>query len=67
VHPNGQVIPSSPATSTTAIDPIKTVFVESRNRTDFYATQYEITLRREWTGEVEFNVFQRSAGWEKEA
>jgi Serine dehydrogenase proteinase len=54
---------SAPATATVTLDPVKAVMVESNDRTDAHEVEFEVTLRREWTGELAANFFARSARW----
>ena len=58
---------SAPVTATVNLDPITVVMVESADRTDAYAVELEVTLKREWAGELEATTFARSTRWEADA
>jgi hypothetical protein len=64
--PNGQVVPSVPATNTVAIGPVKAVYVESGTRTDVREVSFEVTVRREWAGELNANIALVKQEWVEE-
>jgi hypothetical protein len=59
--------PPPPVVTTVTLEPMPAAFVESRARTDVLKVQFEVTLRRDWSGEVGANVFARASSWEQEA
>jgi len=58
-----QQIPTSAATATVNLDPVMSAFIESTERTDVHRVEFEVTLKREWTGELGANVLARSSLW----
>jgi hypothetical protein len=54
-----------PEVRNVVLEPLRTAYVESRHRTDVHQDQFEVTNRRDWTGEVNTNVFLRSCGWSR--
>jgi len=63
----GQFTPASIGIATAQLGPLPTVYVESRARTDRRTVAFEVTVRKEWTGELNANVALTGAGWEQEA
>jgi hypothetical protein len=58
-----QHILTAPATATVNLDAIKAAMIESAERTDVFQIEYEVTLKREWTGDLAANVFPKSVAW----
>lgn len=58
-----QHVPTSPTTATVSLEPMVSAFIESIDRTDSHRVEFEVTLRREWTGELAVNALARSSGW----
>lgn len=58
-----QVIPTSPTTANVVLPTVMSAVIESTDRTDVHQVEFEVTLKREWTGELGANVFPRSSGW----
>lgn len=58
-----QPIPTSPTTSTVNLTPVMSAVIESTERTDTHQVELEVTLKREWTGELGANVLTKSASW----
>jgi Serine dehydrogenase proteinase len=58
-----QQIPSTPTVANVNIPTVISACVESVARADVHEIDYEVTLRREWTGEVAANVFPYRLGW----
>ena len=54
---------SAPATATVNLQPIQAVIVESATRTDTHEVEFEVTLRKEWTGELLANFFAKTSRW----
>lgn len=48
------------------LDALKTVYVESESKTDVRTATFEVTVRREWTGDTNANVAMIATGWEEE-
>lgn len=63
----GQFTPATIGVATAPLGPLPTVYVESRARTDRRTVAFEVTVRKEWTGELNANVALTAAGWEQEA
>ena len=64
--PQAGLPPPVPNVATVTLGPIPAVFVESPDRTDVLEVTFEITLRRDWTGELNANVFATRSGWRTE-
>jgi hypothetical protein len=47
------------------IGPLSTVYVESRARTDTRTIKFEVTVRKEWTGELKANIAVTESRWEQ--
>jgi hypothetical protein len=62
----GQVSPANIGVATADLGPLPMVYVESRTRTDTRTVNFEVTVRKEWTGELNANVALVAAGWEAE-
>jgi hypothetical protein len=62
----GQVAAGPPNVSTIDLDPVKSVYVESVARTDVTTVEFEVTMQRDWTGEISAKLFQRTSGWSQE-
>lgn len=62
----GQFSATTISISTKTVGPLKTVYVESAARTDVRTQSFEVTLRRQWTGELGAAMTVLAAGWEKE-
>lgn len=58
-----EAIPSSPTTATVQLPTVMSAIIESTARTDVHEAVLEVTLKREWTGELGANVFPRSSRW----
>jgi hypothetical protein len=58
---------TAPATATVNLASVKAVMVESTQRTDVHQVEFEVTLKREWNGELGANVFPRTAVWVTDA
>jgi hypothetical protein len=58
-------VPPPPVVRNLVLEPLRTAYVESSVRTDVHQDQFEVTIRRDWTGEVNTNVFLRSCGWSR--
>ena len=58
--------PPPPAVDTVTLDPLPAVYVESDARTDVLRLEFEVTLRRDWSGELNASVFARKSAWERE-
>jgi hypothetical protein len=63
----GQFGATVPIVANVIMDPVKSAYVECTERGDVHQVQFEVTLRREWTGEVNGNVFASSSAWSVEA
>jgi hypothetical protein len=62
----GQLGVTNIGVTTAPLGPLPTVYVESEKRTDIRNLNFEVTVRKEWTGEINANVALVSAGWEEE-
>jgi Serine dehydrogenase proteinase len=58
--------PPVPNVVNVSLDTIPAVFVESTTRTDVLELDFEVTLRRDWSGELNANVFVRRSAWREE-
>lgn len=58
-----QMLPTSPATATVELPAVTAAIIESSARTDMHQAVHEVTLKREWTGELGANAFVKSSGW----
>lgn len=62
----GQFTTTTVSVSSKLIGPLKTVYVESAERTDVRSQSIEVTLHRQWTGELGAAMTVLATGWEKE-
>jgi hypothetical protein len=62
----GQLGLTTITTATVELEPVKTVYVESASRTDVRTATFEVTLRREWTGDLNANFAMTASGWQEE-
>jgi hypothetical protein len=46
--------------------PLPTVYVESLARTDARIVDFEVTVRKDWLGEVNANLALKASRWEQE-
>jgi hypothetical protein len=52
-----------PNVETVDLPPVRSVYVESKDRVDVNTIEFEVTLRRDWTGEINANLVVGSIGW----
>jgi len=63
----GQFTPATIGVTTAPLGPLPMVYLESRARTDTRTVAFEVTVRKEWTGELNANVALTATGWKEEA
>jgi hypothetical protein len=61
----GQLGVTNIGVSAVGIGPLTTVYVESRARTDTRTISFEVTVRKEWTGELKANIAVTESSWEQ--
>jgi hypothetical protein len=54
------------AVASNTVGPLAMAYVESQARTDVRTASFEVTVRKEWTGELNANVALLAGGWEAE-
>lgn len=59
----GQFMPSVPTVAVTTIGPLIVAAVESRYRCDLRTIEFEVTSRREWTGDLNATVTVTGGSW----
>jgi hypothetical protein len=59
----GQLLPTTIAVANGSIGPFPAVYVESQARTDERTNTLEVTVRREWTGELNANIALTEGTW----
>ena len=62
----GQLGVTTIGTRTQDLNPVATVYVESAMRCDVRKAKFEVTLRKDWLGEIAASINMVASGWEEE-